>query len=202
MIGVNEWIYDVTSDNRYRFVLGQPRLFIDNWKPDAKLNVLICFGINPSTAEPYNLDNTLKSVVRIARNNRYDGWIMCNIYPQRATNPNDLDRESEPAMYRRNIVAIKELYEKYPNADLWAAWGTLITKRDYLHRSLYDINLSLRLVNPDAEWITFGERSQDGHPHHPLYLRQDSEKEWFRHMSEYVTSVREYTEKKRGRKKI
>lgn len=40
-----EWIYKNTSDNKSRFVLGT--------KGDKPL---ICFGINPSTAEPGNTE--------------------------------------------------------------------------------------------------------------------------------------------------
>lgn len=53
-----EWIYTNNKDNTERYSLGTV-----GEKP------LICFGINPSTAEPNNLDNTLKSVSRIAKAN-------------------------------------------------------------------------------------------------------------------------------------
>jgi len=42
-------------------------------------NPLICFGVNPSTEEPTKLDNTLKSVERIAASNGNDSWIMMNL---------------------------------------------------------------------------------------------------------------------------
>lgn len=191
------WVYDVTPDNKYRFILGQPRLFHDGAKPDSELNLLICFGINPSTAEPDNLDNTLKSVVRIALNNHYDGWMMCNIYPQRATDPNDMDEEENSSMYLKNLKAIGQLFEQYPKADLWAAWGTLITKREYLYKSLSDINSILQRVCPGKQWVTYGDRSKDGHPHHPLYLRQTSEKTVFEDMGAYIMSVDSYFNKKK-----
>lgn len=196
---MDNWIYSVTEDNKYRFILGQPRLFTDETKSDKDLNVLICFGINPSTAEPYNLDNTLKSVVRIARNNGYDGWIMCNIYPQRATDPNDMDVQINEDMHQKNLDAIKTLLIQYPNADVWAAWGTLITKRNYLYKSLADIDNIVQLVL-DMGWVTFGNISKEGHPHHPLYLRQDSEKTWFHSMELYIDSVKYRVNKKRSKK--
>lgn len=195
---MNDWIYDVTEDNKYRFTLGQPRLFTDGSKPDEKLNILICFGINPSTAEPDNLDNTLKSVVRITKNNGYDGWIMCNIYPQRATNPNDMDMQQNTEMHNRNMEAIINLLRQYPNADLWAAWGTLITKRDYLYKQLREIDCIAQQIF-DRGWVTFGEISKEGHPHHPLYLRQDSEKIWFQNVDTYIESVERCMSKRRRR---
>ena len=51
---INEWLYAPNFYSEYRYILGTR-----GKKP------LICIGINPSTAEPGNLDNTLKSVERI-----------------------------------------------------------------------------------------------------------------------------------------
>ena len=76
----NSWIYFNTLDNKARFVLG---------KKGKK--TLLCIGTNPSTATPSKLDNTLKTVKRFSKDLEYDSWIMLNIYPQRATNPNNLD---------------------------------------------------------------------------------------------------------------
>ena len=52
----------------YRYILGTK-----GKKP------LICIGINPSTAEPDNLDNTLKSVERIALGNGFDSSLLASI---------------------------------------------------------------------------------------------------------------------------
>ncbi len=45
------WLYVPDFYTEYRYILGT-----------RGKNPLICIGINPSTAEPDNLDNTLKSV--------------------------------------------------------------------------------------------------------------------------------------------
>ena len=75
------WLYRPTTFLPYRYVLGR-----------RGTNPLICIGINPSTADPTRLDPTLQSVDRIAKNNGFDGFMMMNVYPQRATVPNDLDQ--------------------------------------------------------------------------------------------------------------
>ena len=66
-----------TPTTPYRYVLGR-----------VGRRPLVCIGINPSTAQPGALDPTLKSVERLANANGFDSWIMFNVYPQRATNPN------------------------------------------------------------------------------------------------------------------
>ena len=52
---VEDWLYVPNRYEEYRYILGTR-----GEKP------LICIGINPSTAAPDDLDNTLKSVERIA----------------------------------------------------------------------------------------------------------------------------------------
>ena len=72
----DRWIYVPDFYTEYRYILGT-----------RGNNPLICIGINPSTAEPDHLDNTLKSVSRIAAGNGFDSFIMFNVYAQRATSP-------------------------------------------------------------------------------------------------------------------
>lgn len=153
------WIYEYTPGNKARFVLGEPGE-----------NNLICFGINPSTAEPDNLDPTLTRVKNIAAQFGYDGWIMLNVYPQRATDPNDMDDVFNESYHCDNLHHISEVLQ-WHQGIVWAAWGTLIEKRPYLKKCLKDI---VDIAEPYAvDWKTRGQRSKAGHPHHPLYLRYD-----------------------------
>ena len=57
---------------------------------------------------------------------------------------------------------------------VWAAWGTIIEKRDYLVSCVKDMIEIGKKFN--ARWVTAGKCSKKkGHPHHPLYLRKDSQ---------------------------
>lgn len=152
----NMWIYKKGPRNRERYILGE-----------TGIKTLICIGINPSTADPDKLDNTLIRVKSRALSLGYDSWIMMNIYPQRATNPNNLHKVLNRRIHKNNIAEIKEIFEN-GTYDIWAAWGTLITKRPYLKKCLKDI---LNVAGDKNRWITIGKRSKDGHPHHPLYLK-------------------------------
>ena len=82
---VSRWLYVPNFYSEYRYILGTR-----GEKP------LICIGINPSTAAPDDLDNTLKSVERVALHNGYDSFIMFNVYAQRATNPDDMEQSGPP----------------------------------------------------------------------------------------------------------
>ena len=141
-------------------------------------NPLICFGINPSTAKPNDLDPTVASVARFAREQGYDGWLMFNLYPQRATNPDNMHRRFQKKIHDKNVEVIARLVNDLPSgADIWCAWGTLIEKRPYLLRCLKDIFEEIK--DSESRYYTRGNISKAGHPHHPLYLRKDSPMEAF-----------------------
>ncbi len=157
-----KWLYVPDFYTEYRYILAT-----------RGRNPLICIGINPSTAAPDDLDNTLKSVSRIADGNGFDSFTMFNVYAQRATRPQDMERELNPALHRENMAAFEYILrhcEEPPT--IWAAWGNIIEMRGYLKDCVLDmIDIGERY---GARWVTAGARSKKGHPHHPLYLRKDS----------------------------
>ncbi len=163
------WIYVPACYSEYRYILGT-----------CGENPLICIGINPSTAAPNALDNTLMSVARIAQGNGHDSWIMFNVYAQRATRPNDMDAQCNDLLHCENMKAFEHVLSDAGRKQIpviWAAWGTLIEKRPYLATCLRDMaDIGAR---HGARWVTAGKRSAKGHPHHPLYLRKDSPVEPF-----------------------
>jgi hypothetical protein len=159
------WLYVPPYYTEYRYILGT-----------RGENPLICIGINPSTAQPGDLDNTLKSVERIALGNGYDSFTMFNVYPQRATDPNDMDKTPDRALCDENLRWLQAVLAQ-TEPTMWAAWGTLIEKRDYLPGLMREMVALTR--ERKIPWVTFGKRSKKGHPHHPLYLRKDSTPEPF-----------------------
>ena len=158
-----KWLYVPDFYTEYRYILGT-----------RGQNPLICIGVNPSTAAPDDLDNTLKSVSRIAEGNGFDSWIMFNVYAQRATRPEDMDRELNQVLHRANMAAFEYILQNVAQGlrpAVWAAWGTIIEKRPYLPGCVRDMVALGRRY--DARWLCAGKRSAKGHPHHPLYLRKD-----------------------------
>ncbi len=162
----NEWIYEQSDDYLFRFALGK-----------KGKNPLLCFGINPSTASPNKLDQTMKRVFDFAKINGYDSAIMLNLYPYRATQPQDLHTEPDTLQVKRNIEVISEIFNLYPHSHIWAAWGTNISSRPYMVECLHSI-VALP-ENQGRTWFTIGDRTKDGHPPHPLRMRKDSSMENF-----------------------
>lgn len=173
-----QWLYVPCTYAEYRYILGTK-----GKKP------LICIGVNPSTARPNDLDNTLKSVERIAHHNGFDSFIMFNVYAQRATSPDDMDKERNETLHNENMQAFSYILENAgEHPAIWAAWGAVIEKRRYLPacvRDMIEIGETF-----GACWYTAGTRSkQKGHPHHPLYLKKDSVLDPFDDVCVYLDSL-------------
>ncbi|MBQ8640946.1 MAG: DUF1643 domain-containing protein [Clostridia bacterium] len=158
----NRWLYVPDAYDEYRYVLGTK-----GEKP------LICIGINPSTARPDALDNTLKSVERVAHANGYDSFLMMNVYAQRATDPKHMEKVENPFLHRENLEAFRYVLSLAgAKPAVWAAWGTIVKARPYLIDCMMDFVRTGE--EQGAVWYTAGARSKNGgHPHHPLYLRRD-----------------------------
>ena len=163
---ITHWLFVPNYYTEYRYILGTR-----GEKP------LICIGINPSTAKPDALDPTLQSVERVALGNGYDSFIMFNVYAQRATSPDDMDKELCQELHTENLLAFRYILSLSKTPDIWAAWGTIIEKRPYLPSCLQDmVDIGKEY---GARWFSAGKKSKKGHPHHPLYLRSDEQLTFF-----------------------
>ena len=153
------WLYEKNENNTVRYVLGT-----------VGKNPLVCFGINPSTAEPGNLDPTVRRVQLISEAEGYDSFIMFNIYPQRATDPKMLHKVADMQIVNENEMFLSKIVDGR-KLDIWAAWGNLIESRAYLP------TLRERIMNLHAlkycKWLKRGPLTYKGHPRHPLYGRND-----------------------------
>ena len=122
---IQKWLYAPNFYCDYRYILGT-----------RGSNPLICIGINPSTAKPNALDNTLKSVERIALGNGYDSFIMFNVYAQRATNPDAMEKTMNPLLHAENMKAFRYVLSISQRPAIWAAWGSIIEKRQRIRRTV------------------------------------------------------------------
>lgn len=161
-----KWLYVPSAYSEYRYILGTR-----GEKP------LICVGINPSTAAPDKLDPTVSSAKRIALSNGYDSFLMFNVYAQRATRPNDMEKLRNSHLHEENRKAFAYLLSLSPRPAVWAAWGNIIEKRPYLMGCLRDFAQEGKAAG--ARWFSAGPLLKSGHPHHPLYLRRDTALEAF-----------------------
>jgi hypothetical protein len=172
---MQEWIYINNEDNTSRYVLGT--------KGDKPV---FCFGINPSTAEPDNLDPTLRSVSAISSSNGYDSWIMFNVYPKRDTVFDDIDKVIQDEEHTKNVNAIIETISKYDEVDIWVAFGNHIYGRTYMSYCLKDIYDKLSGIK--INWLSIGV-NKSGAPKHPLYQKSTSQLVSF-DMNAYINTLK------------
>lgn len=153
---MTRWLWERNPEGTARFTLAT----LGN-------NPLVCVGINPSTAVPDDLDRTVNRVTRFASSNGFDSWTMLNVYPQIATDPDniefqlDLDLKTENERHVAAVLAGRRL-------TVLAAWGDTIDSRDFLKPVLADL---LKVMTAhDCEWVNLGTLTKRGHPRHPLYV--------------------------------
>lgn len=155
-------IYETDDLNKYRFALGS-----------LSEKTLFCFGINPSTADDKVPDQTIKKVMGFAEKNGYTSFVMFNLYPQRATNPDDLPQEASQQMIKRNIEVISKIVSQQQKSDILLAWGGLLYSRKYFIDCLKQVHQSIESYS--ANWLRIGDLLKSGQPRHPLYANYDNE---------------------------
>lgn len=173
----SNWLYITDDTNENRFILGE-----------HGNNIIACIGLNPSTAKPNDLDPTLNTVKNIAQNNGFDGWIMYNLYPQRATDPVDLHIEIDNNLNSKNLAAILKSIVNLNIKTVWLAWGDLIDQRDYLYYSIVKLYDSLNDLNFEINWQIVDLPTVKGNPRHPLYKKHTSQLQKF-DMTEYIETI-------------
>ena len=161
VIGESGWMCEPKSYRAYRYILGE-----------RGMRPLVCVGVNPSTAWQEHLDNTLKYVRNIAIDCGYCGWVMLNLYPQRATNPMHLANNNDGKWMRCNYKVIDNVFKQVNEAcgyvDVWCAWGGIVRTRAYLCECVRQ--LACAGSRYSVNWLKRGKETKDGDPHHPLYV--------------------------------
>lgn len=174
-----KWIYANNEDNTSRYLLGT-----------KGKSPILCFGINPSTAEPNATDNTIRKVAKISEHNNYDSWIMMNVFPVRATTFDNLNKEltdKEKNEHTENLKYIKDILNKYDKIDIWLAFGNHIFHRNYL--SDYFVEIYEELSKHEVNWYITKE-NKSGAPAHPLYQKNDSKLIKFENIGNFIEKVK------------
>lgn len=169
-----ENIHMIGDDKEYRYIL-----------QNEGNNPLMVIGVNPSTANESTPDATMRKVMGFAEYNGFDSFIMVNLYPQRTTDPNRLDKIADFELNGRNCNFIKEALSKMGRfPTVLCAWGNLIKKRRYLGTCLTTIVEAIASLQPQYKCIN---TTNAGHPVHPLYQKYCRLKQF--DILDYITDV-------------
>ena len=126
------------------------------WKKDKGYAAFVC--LNPSTADEFTDDPTIRRCINYAESWGYGGMIMLNLFAYRATDPIKLYSAKDP-IGPDNDFHLRSASSKAKVTI--AAWGT---HGGYLGR---DNAVMSMLTAPKCLGIT-----KEGYPKHPLYLKK------------------------------
>jgi hypothetical protein len=147
-------IYSHSKDNLWRFTLGK-----------SGRRPLLTIGLNPSTATSEKSDTTVAKVERVSKRQGFDGFIMLNLYPLRATDYTALPKRVNQEAFDANLAHIEAIVKVVADPVLWAAWGDPVECLPYFGDARDE--LLSRLVSYSARWVRYGAPTAKGNPRHP-----------------------------------
>lgn len=148
----------ISDCGQYRYKLSR------FWGPEHALPFVM---LNPSTADDFVDDPTIRRCMGFARREGAGGIIVVNLYGLRATEPAELRKVKDPfgPDNRANIHALGK-WAFLAGMPIVCAWGThgwfKSANRDTIHL----------LKSTGASLVCLGT-TKSGEPKHPLYIRGD-----------------------------
>ena len=122
---------------------------------------IMFIGLNPSTADEFNDDPTIKRCISFAKKWGCGGLLMMNLFAFRATEPKVM-KISENPIGSENNYWLKQMSKKA--CTVVAAWGN--------HGSLRNRDKEIIEMIPDLYCLGL---TKQGQPKHPLFLNKDTE---------------------------
>lgn len=152
-----------SSDRMYRWWL------IRCW--DERLPMVATIGVNPSTADAQENDQTIRKDIGFATRHGYGGILKLNLAAFVATNPKVCKRAEDPIGYGNSPMDMRFTMDSFGVTDVWFCWG----------RNSWNFPEQTRLVElafPNAK--CFG-LNQDGTPRPTLLVPYKAELVLYKH---------------------
>lgn len=147
---------ELSIDELYRYELRR------TWGPGQ---IMAWVMLNPSTADAYKDDQTIKRCMFYAQREGYDGIVVVNRYAYRCTQPSDLLKATDPNG-PQNIEAWDKALSDHRVGMIVAAWGASTPK---------GLRASTAAAGwPQAGWFCLG-KTASRHPRHPSRLGNDAQ---------------------------
>ncbi len=122
--------------------------------------------LNPSTADAYRDDPTIRRCIGFAKSWGYGRLDVCNIFAYRTTFPNELLHVTDPCGVK-NLSTLKRYAVK---ADkIICAWGN-----GRLIKRLMPNQSPIQLLDSVKSKLHYLELSKDYTPRHPLYIKSST----------------------------
>ncbi len=140
---------------------------------------IIFIGLNPSKANSYYEDRTLRRIINFCSRWNYKNIYVINLFGLISNSPSQLSRKKDPIGGNNDLITLKalEFWWENINCDLWLGWGDKgkLYRRDSFVLGLIKnlSNLELNENNHSRRILTLGI-SKKGNPRHPLYMPNES----------------------------
>ena len=135
---------------------------------DENKPYLMVIGLNPSTADEFEDDPTIRRCKRFASDWGYGGLFMTNLFAIRATDPQIMLKHSNPIGPENNHYLVKIAHDA---GMILAAWGN--------HGSNLSRDWEVRkLIEKTKQMYCLG-KTKTGQPKHPLYIKANTEPSLF-----------------------
>lgn len=145
----------------------------DLWRAWGSGIQVAFIGLNPSTANAYIDDPTIRRCRNFAKAWGYDGFHMLNLFAWRATDPNDLKNAARFGKNVRGPENAEHIARVVVDCGkvicAWGSDGALANADEWLKVE----------VLPRVDLWHLG-LCKNGQPRHPLYLRKDAKPELWR----------------------
>jgi len=156
----------ISKCGKYRYSLWR------NWDDMFSENRKVMFiGLNPSTADAVDDDNTMRRCIGFAQKFGFSGLYMANLFALRSTDPEALKTEAEPVGKLNNghLLNMAQRSDK-----IIACWGRTWQSYAGLHHRHAEVLRLLKYYD-----IYALKMNSDGSPAHPLFLPKTCELQLF-----------------------
>jgi len=154
---------EFSKDRNYRYALWRI------WNEGRPLVMFI--GLNPSTANEFKPDPTIRNVMKIADANGYGGFYMMNLFAFVASKPAILEGADDPMGDNAHWLE-KIAIQCDAICFAWGAFGDAKKRRRIRARAEM-----VKIAFPGAYCLT---KTKSGEPGHPLFLPANSKMQLFK----------------------
>lgn len=141
----------ISRDGRYRYQL------LRQWDRSGK--ALLVIGLNPSTADSQNDDNTSRICINYAKKWNFGTLIIANLFAFRATDPKQLWKASDPVGPENDFYLQQFIQDTDLCLCAWSHYGNYQNRASTVYQWIKDPKCLCQLKN--------------GSPGHPLYKSKD-----------------------------
>lgn len=133
------------------------------WSDCAPDHMVAFIGLNPSTADETKDDPTVRRCINYAKTWGFGGMVMLNAFAYRATDPNEMKRQTDPVGPENDACLIEASTLFAQMVACWGTHGVWLGRQDHVAellkgRHLFHLGLT-----------------KGGSPRHPLYLPKSVE---------------------------